>query len=359
MVEVMVMPSSSLADQMVQVVVSGLAPSQLVTLRSWLMDEHGERFQARAFYRSDEEGTVDVGRHAALGGNYSGIWPMGLFWFLQPDNLFKRLVKRDVMGSPFLIHLEVFDGLRLVSGQQDEPLATCTAERWYVGPGVQRVPIREGRVRGALLLPPGPGPFPAVIDLFGGAGGLIEFRAGLLASRGFAVLALAFFAYEDLPKGLTQLDLDYFEEAAELLLQHPKTERMLFTELGAMDNSAIFTDPRSPACSSSAIPVEKIQGKVLFVVGEADRSFNSKLFAQLAAERLPQDAYRLLSYPGAGHLIEPPGSPLCSISSLRGNPLPVVWGGEPQPHARAQQHSWQEIVQFLELHLSPAPAIKL
>lgn len=138
-----------------------------------------------------------------------------------------------------------------------------------------------------------------------------------------------------------------------------QTERMLFTELGAMDNSAIFTDPRSPACSSSAIPVEKIQGKVLFVVGEADRSFNSKLFAQLAAERLPQDAYRLLSYPGAGHLIEPPGSPLCSISSLRGNPLPVVWGGEPQPHARAQQHSWQEIVQFLELHLSPAPAIKL
>lgn len=72
------------------------------------------------------------------------------------------------------------------------------------------------------VLPAGPGPFPAVIDLFGGAGGLIEFRAGLLASRGFAVLALAFFAYEDLPRTLTQLDLEYFEEAANLLLRHPK-----------------------------------------------------------------------------------------------------------------------------------------
>ncbi|XP_065611852.1 acyl-coenzyme A amino acid N-acyltransferase 2-like isoform X2 [Cyrtonyx montezumae] len=417
MVEVTVTPRSSLADQAVQVLVCGLAPSQLVTLRAWLTDEHGERFQARAFYRSDGAGTVDAGRHAALGGNYTGVWPMGLFWFLQPDSLFKRLVKRDVMGSPFLVHVEVFDGLCLVSGQQGEPLAACTAERWYVSPGVQRVPIREGRVRGALLLPPGPGPFPAVIDLFGGAGGLMEFRAGLLASRGFAVLALAFFAYEDLPKALTQLDLEYFEEAVELLLRHPKvrgpglgvigvskgaevalamaaflpqvvatvwingtsflygnpllykglcipsipyqTECIRFTELGAMDNSAIFTDPRSPTCGASAIPVEKIRGKVLFVVGEADRSFNSKLFAQLAMARLPQDAYRLLSYPGAGHLIEPPGSPLCSISSLRGNPLPVVWGGEPQPHARAQEHSWQEIVQFLELNLSPAPAIKL
>jgi len=61
-----------------------------------------------------------------------------------------------------------------------------------------------------------------VIDLFGGAGGLIEFRAGLLASRGFAVLALAFFAYEDLPRTLAQLDMEYFEEAVEVLLRHPK-----------------------------------------------------------------------------------------------------------------------------------------
>lgn len=58
--------------------------------------------------------------------------------------------------------------------------------------------------------------------MFGGTGGLMEFRAGLLASRGFAALALAYFAYEDLPRALDQLDLEYFEEAAELLLRHPK-----------------------------------------------------------------------------------------------------------------------------------------
>lgn len=184
MVEVTVTPQSSLADRAVQVVVRGLSPSQLVTLRAWLTDEHGERFQARAFYRADEAGEVDAARHAALGGNFAGVWPMGLFWFLQPDSLFRRLVKRDVAGSPFLVHLEVFDGLCLVTGPQDEPLATCTAERWYVGPGVQRVPIREGRVRGALLLPPGehggaprpkglwsPGPHPGGSKLKRGLGG--------------------------------------------------------------------------------------------------------------------------------------------------------------------------------------------
>nr|XP_010349127.1 acyl-coenzyme A amino acid N-acyltransferase 1-like [Saimiri boliviensis boliviensis]XP_039330968.1 acyl-coenzyme A amino acid N-acyltransferase 1-like [Saimiri boliviensis boliviensis] len=68
-------------------------------------------------------------------------------------------------------------------------------------------------------------PFPGVIELFGGIGGLIEFRASLLASHGFAVLALAYFAYEDLPDKLQEVDLGYFEEAANLLLAHPKIQR--------------------------------------------------------------------------------------------------------------------------------------
>ncbi|NXE56280.1 BAAT acyltransferase, partial [Casuarius casuarius] len=154
MVELSVTPLSSLADRLVRVHVRGLAPSQLVTLLASLTDERGIRFQARAFYRADGDGEVDAERHAALGGDFTGVWPMGLFWFLRPNTLFQRLVKRDVAGSPFRVHLEVFDALHLVTGPENQPLAACIAERWYVGPGVQRVPVREGRVRGALFLPP-------------------------------------------------------------------------------------------------------------------------------------------------------------------------------------------------------------
>ena len=63
----------------------------------------------------------------------------------------------------------------------------------------------------------GPGPFPGVIDMFGTAGGLTEFRAALLASRGFAALALAYFAYEDLPAKF-EFNLEYFEVSRLLLL---------------------------------------------------------------------------------------------------------------------------------------------
>lgn len=64
--------------------------------------------------------------------------------------------------------------------------------------------------------------------MFGFIGGLVEFRASLLASHGFAVLALAYFGYEDLPEKLQEIDLDYFEEAANFLLAHPKVLKILF-----------------------------------------------------------------------------------------------------------------------------------
>ena len=60
-----------------------------------------------------------------------------------------------------------------------------------------------------------------MIDLLGGAGGLIEFKASLLASRGFAALALAYMGFEDLPEFPTVMDMDYFEEAANWLSHHP------------------------------------------------------------------------------------------------------------------------------------------
>ena len=56
----------------------------------------------------------------------------------------------------------------------------------------------------------GEGPFPGVIDLFGTAGGLTEYRSALLASRGFASFAQAYFDYDDLEKAPVW-DMECFE----------------------------------------------------------------------------------------------------------------------------------------------------
>ncbi|XP_015744128.1 bile acid-CoA:amino acid N-acyltransferase isoform X2 [Python bivittatus] len=415
MVHLSVTPEVSLADSSVKIYASGLAPSQLVTLYASLTDERGVKFAARAFYQANQNGEVDVAQASALGGNYTGVWPMGLFYCLKAEKMFHRLVKRDVTGSPFYVQISLFNSSVILPLPTEEPLATCTVERWYVAPGVERIPVKSGRVRGALFLPPGPGPVPGLIDMFGGAGGLIEFRAGLLASKGFAVLALAFFAYDDLPQRLDVVDLEYFEEASRLLLKHPKvrgpglgviglskgaevalamgtflketvvavcingptsmnggslrfrdinipavpysSEKVIINEMGLMSSFGVMGDPLDAVHQASAIPVEKAQGHILFVVGEADQGLNSKGFAEAAlarAKKYGRTNCSLLSYPGAGHMIEAPGSPICFISCVRGSPLPTVWGGEMKPHAEAEEHFWEEVLKFFELHLGPA-----
>lgn len=56
----------------------------------------------------------------------------------------------------------------------------------------------------------GQGPFPGVIDIAGIGSGSYEYRAALLASKGFVTLALPFFLYDDLPKRLADVELEYF-----------------------------------------------------------------------------------------------------------------------------------------------------
>ncbi|XP_060093119.1 bile acid-CoA:amino acid N-acyltransferase [Heteronotia binoei] len=413
-------PKSSLADEPLKISVTGLEPSQLVTIQASLTDERGVLFQARAFYWTDKNGQVDLMRDAAQGGDYSGVQPMGLLLFLKPDKPFSRLMKRDVINTPYEVRLDVFDSFQMVSLPHEQSLASQTVERWYAAPGVQRILVRHGKVRGALFLPAGQGPFPGVIDIFGGVGGLTEFRASLLASRGFATLALAYFGYEDLPCCLGPMDLGYFEEAANFLLNHPKVrgprlgivgickgaeialamatylpqigatvcingthavhgyvlyyrdfciqpipykhERMLITHQGVVDLSNIFEDPRAKLHQDSVLPVEKAQGKILLIVGESDRNYNSKAFATEIMERMKKFGKThcaLLSYPNAGHLIEPPASPFCNESWLPFVSRPVLWGGDAEAHVAAQVHSWREIQKFLHLHLGPTQSSSL
>lgn len=405
-------PVSALADEPVHIRATGLPPLQMMTLTASLKDEKGKLYRSKAFYRSNEAGELDLQRDSSFGGDYVGVHPMGLFWSLKPEVAFGRLLKRDVMNSPFLVTLHLYDSVCFQDSATVEPKVSQVVQRWYSSPGTQRVQIREGCVRGALFLPPGEGPFPGIIDLFGGIGGLIEFRASLLAAHGFAVLAVAYFAYEDLPSQLANVELEYFEEAANLLLAHPKVqkpgigvisvskgaeiglamacflkqvvavvcingpssvchfplryrdlaitpmatflERMQIDISGAVSLRHILDDPRDKRNQHRVYPIEKAQAQILFIVGENDASLSSREYAQQALERLQSHGKsngRMLVYPGAGHLIEPPYAPLCYASW---NPLfsiPLLWGGDPVAHAVAQEHAWGEIQKFFRQHL--------
>lgn len=64
--------------------------------------------------------------------------------------------------------------------------------------------------------------------MYGSGGGLVEYRASLLASRGFVTLALAYMAFEDLPAMPEILELAYFEEAVNFLQKQPQVRDELW-----------------------------------------------------------------------------------------------------------------------------------
>ncbi|XP_069773516.1 acyl-coenzyme A thioesterase 1-like [Narcine bancroftii] len=403
-----------LFDEPVRVRAAGLRPLQPVTLRAALSDEKGQAFGSAALYRADERGELDLSRSPALGGHYTGTEPMGLFWSLSPAAPFARMVKRDVTASPLRVRIEVLAGHW--SGDPRElpaqPLASCVNERWFMRDGVARVPVRDGRVRGVLFVPPGNGLFPGVIDIYGSVGGLVEHRASLLANHGFLVLALGYFGYDDLPKNFLKLDLEYFEEAVNFLRRHPKVkgpgvgaigiskggdlvlsmttflphviagvsiggcnantlghlhykditltglsaslDRIKFLESNLVDISEVMDNPQDEANKESIIPLEKAEGHFLFVIGEDDKNWNTPLYAHQAVERLKENGknnYELLSYPDAGHLLEPPYFPFCYSSFHRLMGCPVLWGGQMKPHSLAQIDLWPRIQAFLRKHL--------
>ena len=53
-------------------------------------------------------------------------------------------------------------------------------------------------------------------------------------------------------------------------------------------------------------------------------------------------------YPGAGHLLEPPYTPLCRSVYHGVMDQYVVYGGEARLHAAAQEDMWRSLLQFFK-----------
>lgn len=61
----------------------------------------------------------------------------------------------------------------------------------------------------------GPGPFPGLLDMWGGGGGLMEYRSALLASRGYVSLALEYLKPDELK---VEFAFNYFEVCFFILI---------------------------------------------------------------------------------------------------------------------------------------------
>ncbi|XP_064872558.1 acyl-coenzyme A thioesterase 1-like [Oncorhynchus nerka] len=412
-----VKPWRALFDEKFHVVVGNLPPTQEVTLHSLHQSEDTDYWEAFGHYVSDAQGRVTVFKDPSLGGTYEGVEPMGLMWSMRPipgSRPELRLRKKEV-HTPMVVHISVYRGHMSQGFREQVALASVVTERWYMAPGVRRVDITEGGVTGTLFLPPGPGPFPGVLDMWGGSGGLVEYRAALLASHGFAAMALLY-VFPDQNKNAT-IGYPYFEAAFRLLQDHPLVAAdriaLLGLSLGVTvvlsitayseavkprccvcisgshacrigatqsveetsqgihkkyakartdeENRIIWRDVLLPIPEDIDLKVEmgRITCPLLLVVGQDDQNWAAVESAddmkQMMERAGNSHLLTTLSYPGAGHLIEPPYGPHCRSCTFVLQPgqqrVVMLFGGLNKPHAVAQEDSWEKILGFLQEHL--------
>ncbi|KAI1897300.1 hypothetical protein AGOR_G00081900 [Albula goreensis] len=406
-VKLRILPSyRCLFDELVHIKVEGLAPEQSVEVKAKVTDDKGVTFKSSGIYKADRRGEIDLDSAPSLGGSYTGVEAMGLFWSLRPETPHAKFVKRNALG-PCLYDLEVHS-----SESQGHVLARETNERGFMVEGMRRIPLKEERIRGTLFVPPGPGPFPGVIEMGVLGGGLSEVRGCLLANQGFVVLCLAYYGYQDLPKTMKKLDLEYFEEAIMFLRKLPEVKgpgigvlsisksgdlslsmasylngvsatvlvnscnantmfplsykgmvippltadlkKVRTTESGVLDVSNGLVDSMAPENRGSLIPIEQANCRFLFAVSGDDKNWKSGYYVEQMTKRLKDHGkhdYEVVVYPGAGHFLEVPYMPHCATSMHAAVGNVVLFGGDPQVHAKAQEDFWRSVPVFFKKYL--------
>uniref|UniRef100_A0A8C4EV64 Acyl-CoA thioester hydrolase/bile acid-CoA amino acid N-acetyltransferase domain-containing protein n=1 Tax=Dicentrarchus labrax TaxID=13489 RepID=A0A8C4EV64_DICLA len=209
-VKLSVQPSKGLADEKFLVLVQKVPPGFQLTVHALHKNEDGHSWEAFGHYTANAIGTVN--EDPSLGGTYSGVELMGLLWSLRPVPGSKPGLRYGKnVQTPMEVTISVYQGYRTQGFVDQVPLAGVVVERWYMAPGVRRVPITEGGLTATLFLPSGPGSFPGLLDLSGGEEKLMEYRAALLASHGIASLALDYLTPKITMETGKMVDNQYFE----------------------------------------------------------------------------------------------------------------------------------------------------
>lgn len=219
-------PNRAAIGENVQIELRGFTPSQPILLRLRATNLFGKIWESHVEFLTDRRGCVEVGRQAPEFGTYRHPDASGLFWSLaRPANdaSLSQSNGESLNPAEFQFTAEVHGHV----------LATSRLARAFIAPGVKRITVRDGPLRGTFFLPVGEGKRPGALVLGGSEGGLHELDAAFLASRGYAALALAYFGFEDLPNSFENIPLEYFETAIRWLQSRKHVRSDQIAILGA------------------------------------------------------------------------------------------------------------------------------
>ncbi len=384
---ILVEPAVTRRDERFRVSVGLFSPDDEITIEATIIVNGATFGSSRATYVVSDWGFVDCSVHRPVDGTFDEPDAMGFVWSARSRGFV------DSILGPHEVQFEVI--------HNDTVVATAMASRTGVPDDLVRESIDVPDLIADYYAPAGSESQPAIMVLGGSEGGLpLRNVPSLLAMHGYSALGVAYFGLGGLPDALENIPLEYFASAIAWLQARPEVDRdrigvigysrggelalllgAYYPELGAaisvagsgvvhsgidwsdfsrpqfpgwtwqgepipyVDESTTVDDPAS--VERVTIPVETINGPVMLIAGEADELWPSAGLSQFAWDRL-RTAYRawpdeFLTYPGAGHLIQPPYQPMNFARSFNGLPF----GGNARDDTYAGANSWQAILNML------------
>jgi dienelactone hydrolase len=294
---------------------------------------------------------------------------MGLVWSAYGD------------GTSYAISLRTQP--LFITAETGSETANIEVSRTLLTDEIACTDVRERGLYGRFFRPATGGPVPGVLVLGGSEGGLASYvmrEAALLAGHGFAALALAYFYMGSLPDRLAGIPLEYFGGAIRWLQNQPSVrgDRLgvvgtsrggeLALLLGAhfpdleavvsyVGSGLVFPSPAGPKPAwtfrgkalpwisnpfdilqakpeqfeRAEIPVERTNGPVLVISGDADQVWPSTQLSQVAMDRLGATS----GLTATSFAIIPTQGTASSHRACRRPPEPItsaeVWRATPPP----------------------------
>lgn len=204
-----VSPASGIIDTPLRVIIDGLQPGQDFLVRAIVRLDRQKALTSQARARADAEGRSEIENGTYQPGS------MRLLWSMEEGGLPSRLKDDQARAfrppEPFDVVFEVE-----VDGQA---VSNARVSRLFVQPTVTSVNVRTAGVAGQLFLPASKEKLPALIVVGGSEGGYesAAFRAMLIASHGYAALAVAYFKAEGLPSELIAIPVETIRRACDYL----------------------------------------------------------------------------------------------------------------------------------------------
>lgn len=213
----------------------GFASNTTVTLEATATDARGVTYKQYWSLQTNDQGEATLSDPESGNSQSESTWygpnnaqhvsdRSGAEMMLQQMNIVNGFAKPDnfVIGDKNNTDIT----LEARSGLLQRLAAQTSLSRVYINPKISRRSINAKGLVGWLYTPPTPGPHPGIITLHGSQAFVLHELSRLLATQGYATLALKYFDAPGLPSYVENIPLEYFKKAIHWLTgQEQVTDR--------------------------------------------------------------------------------------------------------------------------------------